>query len=53
MMFGEIFRALEDADLAALIAASERLTVGGFGARVTYSRKEFIPLTRLCRDVCH
>ena len=24
-----------------------------FGNRVTYSRKVFIPLTRLCRDVCH
>ncbi|MCO5129963.1 MAG: 5-amino-6-(D-ribitylamino)uracil--L-tyrosine 4-hydroxyphenyl transferase CofH [Xanthobacteraceae bacterium] len=23
------------------------------GARVTYSRKVFIPLTQLCRDVCH
>ena len=25
----------------------------GFGQLVTYSRKVFIPLTRLCRDVCH
>lgn len=25
----------------------------GFGPIVTYSRKVFIPLTRLCRDVCH
>ncbi len=25
----------------------------GFGQHVTYSRKVFIPLTRLCRDVCH
>lgn len=24
-----------------------------FGDRVTYSRKVFIPLTKLCRDVCH
>jgi len=50
---GEIVRALEDVDLAALVGASERLTVSSFGARVTYSRKVFIPLTRLCRDVCH
>jgi FO synthase len=25
----------------------------GFGNIVTYSKKVFIPLTRLCRDVCH
>ena len=25
----------------------------GHGSIVTYSRKVFIPLTRLCRDVCH
>ncbi len=25
----------------------------GFGDVVTYSRKVFIPLTQLCRDVCH
>ena len=25
----------------------------GAGARTTYSRKVFIPLTRLCADVCH
>jgi FO synthase len=25
----------------------------GWGANVTYSRKVFVPLTRLCRDVCH
>lgn len=36
-----------------LLAQSERLTVGSFGSVVTYSRKVFIPLTMLCRDVCH
>lgn len=25
----------------------------GFGHRVSYSRKVFVPLTELCRDVCH
>lgn len=25
----------------------------GWGTRVTYSRKVFVPLTQLCRDVCH
>lgn len=36
-----------------LLAASEASTLDGHGALVTYSRKVFIPLTRLCRDVCH
>ena len=25
----------------------------GFGTTITYSKKVFIPLTQLCRDVCH
>ncbi len=25
----------------------------GWGRHVTYSRKVFVPLTHLCRDVCH
>src|SRR3546814_8837137 len=29
------------------------MTVQAHGAIVTYSRKVFIPLTKLCRDVCH
>ena len=36
-----------------LLAAAEELTLAGFGVQVTYSRKVFIPLTKLCRDVCH
>ncbi|WP_414886595.1 MULTISPECIES: 5-amino-6-(D-ribitylamino)uracil--L-tyrosine 4-hydroxyphenyl transferase CofH [unclassified Sphingomonas] len=39
--------------LPALMAASEALTLEGHGSVVTYSPKVFIPLTRLCRDVCH
>jgi len=38
---------------APLLAAAQELTETGFGALVTYSPKVFIPLTRLCRDVCH
>ncbi|MGH8150073.1 MAG: 7,8-didemethyl-8-hydroxy-5-deazariboflavin synthase CofG, partial [Steroidobacteraceae bacterium] len=38
---------------AALLQAAEELTLAGHGATVTYSRKVFIPLTQLCRDVCH
>ncbi|WP_380804759.1 5-amino-6-(D-ribitylamino)uracil--L-tyrosine 4-hydroxyphenyl transferase CofH [Sphingobium tyrosinilyticum] len=29
------------------------MTLRSFGPLVTYSRKVFIPLTKLCRDVCH
>jgi len=45
--------ALPDAPLAELLPVAESLTLAGFGAAVTYSRKVFIPLTQLCRDVCH
>jgi len=41
------------APLAELTAAAARLRDGGHGRLITYSRKVFIPLTRLCRDVCH
>jgi FO synthase len=39
-------------DLAALMAVAAALRDHGHGARVSYSRKVFIPLTRLCRDSC-
>ncbi|KRB84976.1 2-phospho-L-lactate guanylyltransferase [Sphingomonas sp. Root710] len=45
--------ALTVTPLADLLAASENLTLSSFGPVVTYSRKVFIPLTKLCRDVCH
>tara|TARA_R110001592_G_scaffold260403_1_gene524920 strand:+ start:13492 stop:15957 length:2466 start_codon:yes stop_codon:yes gene_type:complete len=41
------------ADTAALALAAARLRDSGFGHLVTYSRKVFLPLTQLCRDVCH
>ncbi len=40
-------------DTAALADVAGRLRDRGHGSLVTYSRKVFIPLTRLCRDVCH
>jgi FO synthase len=40
-------------DVAALAAAAARVRDAGFGDIVTVSRKVFIPLTQLCRDVCH
>jgi FO synthase len=43
----------ECADLDALIEAAGDLRDRGHGAVQSYSRKVFIPLTQLCRDVCH
>ena len=40
-------------DLTGLLDAAAQLRDTGFGNVVTYSRKVFIPLTQLCRDVCH
>ena len=36
-----------------LSAAAAELRDSGFGSAISYSRKVFIPLTHLCRDVCH
>ncbi len=40
-------------DSPALMDAAARLRDFGFHNGVSYSRKVFIPLTYLCRDVCH
>ena len=40
-------------DTAALAEVASTLRDRGFLNLVTYSRKVFIPLTHLCRDVCH
>ena len=42
-----------DAPLEDLLAEARRLRALGHGSLVTYSPKVFIPLTKLCRDVCH
>ncbi len=39
--------------LAGLCAEARALRDEGHGPLVTYSPKVFIPLTKLCRDVCH
>ena len=44
---------LEEASLAELTDAAGRLRDEGHGRHISYSRKVFIPLTQLCRDVCH
>ncbi|MET0671060.1 MAG: 7,8-didemethyl-8-hydroxy-5-deazariboflavin synthase CofG, partial [Xanthobacteraceae bacterium] len=40
-------------DLDALAQAATARRDAAHGALISYSRKVFIPLTRLCRDVCH
>ncbi|MEA2967952.1 MAG: synthase [Alphaproteobacteria bacterium] len=40
-------------DLDLLLRAAGRRRDEGHGSLVSYSRKVFIPLTKLCRDVCH
>ncbi len=40
-------------DTSELVAAAGNIRDLGHGHVVTYSRKVFIPLTKLCRDVCH
>ncbi len=43
---------LDALPLAELMAEARRLREQGHGRLVSYSRKVFIPLTRLCRNVC-
>ncbi|OYY82024.1 MAG: hypothetical protein B7Y12_16000, partial [Rhizobiales bacterium 24-66-13] len=40
-------------DLSPLLEAAARRRDAAHGHYVSYSRKVFIPLTQLCRDVCH
>jgi FO synthase len=49
----ELSRWLHHAALGDLMAAAATLRDTGFGRVITHSRKVFIPLTQLCRDVCH
>src|SRR2546421_3891002 len=44
---------LLDRPLEDLCAEARALRDEGHGRLVTYSPKVFIPLTKLCRDVCH
>jgi FO synthase len=45
--------ALQDRPLDDLLAEARELRECSHGHLVTYSPKVFIPLTKLCRDVCH
>lgn len=49
----EAFQLAEVSDLAILLRAAARRCDVAHGTAVSYSRKVFIPLTKLCRDVCH
>ena len=49
----EALRLASERDLAPLMAAAAALRDAGHHDVVTYSPKVFIPLTKLCRDVCH
>src|SRR5687768_3907530 len=42
-----------DAPLAELMAEAAASRDSAHGRLISYSRKVFIPLTKLCRDVCH
>jgi FO synthase len=43
----------QNEDLENLMARARILRDEGHGNTITYSRKVFVPLTHLCRDVCH
>ncbi|MEE2981100.1 MAG: 7,8-didemethyl-8-hydroxy-5-deazariboflavin synthase CofG, partial [Pseudomonadota bacterium] len=49
----EVLALADSGDLDALMASAAALRDAGHGDVVSYSRKVFIPLTHLCRDVCH
>jgi FO synthase len=44
---------LNNMSLQGLMDTAAGLRDQGWGRHITYSRKVFIPLTELCRDVCH
>lgn len=48
----EIYVLASEAAPEELMACAEELTIKGHGRRIGYSRKVFIPLTRLCRNHC-
>ena len=49
----EIFELVRSTSLPHLIASAATLRDQAKGHVVSYSKKAFIPLTMLCRDVCH
>jgi len=51
--YAEALTLADEADVARLTALASDLRDRGHANLVSYSRKVFIPLTHLCRDVCH
>ena len=49
----QAFQLLDATNLDELLPLAAELRDRGHGNLITYSRKVFIPLTHLCRDVCH
>lgn len=49
----EALSLVDSSDLSPLLAAASARRDAAHGGQVSYSRKVFIPLTQLCRDVCH
>ena len=49
----DAFSFAETEDLFGLLELAEKVRDQGYGRNITYSKKVFIPLTQLCRDVCH
>lgn len=49
----EAYELIHRGDLDQLLAAAAARRDAVHGQQVSYSRKVFIPLTQLCRDVCH
>jgi FO synthase len=47
-----LLASLEDMPLDELLRCARDLRRSGHGTAISYSRKVFIPLTHLCRDVC-
>lgn len=43
----------DQSNLDTMLVRAEAMTVFGHDAVVSFSKKVFIPLTQLCRDVCH
>ena len=50
---GEAYALADSADIGALMRAAAARRDAAHGEAVSYSRKVFIPLTQLCRDLCH
>ncbi|QEN86032.1 7,8-didemethyl-8-hydroxy-5-deazariboflavin synthase subunit CofH [Labrys sp. KNU-23] len=49
----EALSLIDIGDLTPLLAAASRRRDWAHGHQISFSRKVFIPLTQLCRDVCH